>query len=103
MEIEDPLRHGVWTAVEDCHKAGVAVKMCTSDNVLIARLIATQCGIFMADGLITGMDGLVFRQLDGGSKTFLGFKFSLVHQTTRNFLLNNFASSVHFRHRRWYE
>ena len=60
--IEDPLRDGVRKAVEDCQKAGVAVKMCTGDNVLTARSIATQCGIFTAGGVI--MEGPVFRLLD---------------------------------------
>lgn len=60
--IEDPLRDGVREAVADCHKAGVAVKMCTGDNVLTARSIATQCGIYTAGGII--MEGPVFRQLD---------------------------------------
>jgi len=60
--IEDRLRDGVRIAVEDCHKAGVAVKMCTGDNVLTARSIATQCGIFTAGGVI--MEGPVFRHLD---------------------------------------
>ena len=46
--IEDPLREGVRKAVEDFQKAGVAVKICTGDNVLTARSIATTCGIFMA-------------------------------------------------------
>ncbi|KAG1747134.1 Ca-transporting ATPase [Suillus paluster] len=60
--IEDPLRDSVREAVADCHKAGVAVKMCTGDNVLTARSIATQCGIYTAGGII--MEGPVFRQLD---------------------------------------
>ncbi|KAG2358055.1 HAD-like domain-containing protein [Suillus spraguei] len=60
--IEDPLRDGVREAVADCHKAGVTVKMCTGDNVLTARSIATQCGIYTAGGII--MQGPIFRQLD---------------------------------------
>lgn len=60
--IEDPLREGVRTAVANCHKAGVAVKMCTGDNVLTARSIASQCGIFTAGGIV--MEGPVFRTLD---------------------------------------
>ncbi|ORY32630.1 hypothetical protein BCR39DRAFT_464417 [Naematelia encephala] len=59
--IEDPLRPGVREAVENCQKAGVAVKMCTGDNVLTARSIANQCGIFTPGGLI--MEGPVFRKL----------------------------------------
>lgn len=60
--IEDPLREGVREAVADCHKAGVTVKMCTGDNVLTARSIALQCGIYTAGGII--MEGPFFRQLD---------------------------------------
>ncbi|KAJ6501168.1 Ca-transporting ATPase, partial [Mycena vitilis] len=59
--IEDPLRPGVLEAVKQCQLAGVAVKMCTGDNVLTARSIATQCGIFSAGGAI--MEGPVFRAL----------------------------------------
>ncbi|KAK7033038.1 calcium-transporting ATPase [Favolaschia claudopus] len=59
--IEDPLRPGVVEAVKKCQKAGVAIKMCTGDNVLTARSIATQCGIFSPGGVI--MEGPVFRQL----------------------------------------
>ena len=44
--IEDPLRPSVREAVAECHKAGVTIKMCTGGNVLTARLIATQCGIY---------------------------------------------------------
>ena len=50
--IEDPLRPGVREAVANCHKAGVAVKMCTGDNVLTARSIASQCGIFTPGGIV---------------------------------------------------
>jgi Ca2+-transporting ATPase len=35
--IEDPLREGVSKAVENCHIAGVSVKMCTGDNLLTAK------------------------------------------------------------------
>ena len=59
--IEDPLRDGVREAVASCHKAGVTVKMCTGDNVLTARSIASQCGIFTTGGII--MEGPVFRKL----------------------------------------
>ncbi|KAK4701418.1 P-type Ca2+ transporter type 2C, partial [Phenoliferia sp. Uapishka_3] len=59
--IEDPLREGVSKAVATCLKAGVQVKMCTGDNVLTARSIAIQCGIFTAGGVI--MEGPVFRNL----------------------------------------
>ncbi|KAF8071684.1 calcium-transporting ATPase [Lyophyllum atratum] len=60
--IEDPLRDGVREAVAKCHRAGVTIKMCTGDNVLTARSIATQCGIFTTGGII--MEGPVFRKLN---------------------------------------
>ena len=60
--IEDPLHPGVRKAVASCHRAGVTIKMCTGDNVLTARSIATQCGIYTAGGII--MEGPVFRALD---------------------------------------
>lgn len=59
--IEDPLRPGVRESVTKCHRAGVTVKMCTGDNVLTARSIAQQCGIFSPGGII--MEGPVFRRL----------------------------------------
>ncbi|KAF4571338.1 hypothetical protein EYR36_008667 [Pleurotus pulmonarius] len=59
--IEDPLRDGVRDAVAKCHRAGVTVKMCTGDNVLTARSIALQCGIYTPGGII--MEGPVFRSL----------------------------------------
>ncbi|KAG2017681.1 calcium-transporting ATPase [Coprinopsis cinerea AmutBmut pab1-1] len=59
--IEDPLREGVRDSVTKCHRAGVSVKMCTGDNVLTARSIANQCGIFTPGGII--MEGPVFRKL----------------------------------------
>lgn len=59
--IEDPLRPGVRNAVATCGDAGVQVKMCTGDNVLTARSIASQCGIFTPGGII--MEGPVFRTL----------------------------------------
>ncbi|EGN98945.1 hypothetical protein SERLA73DRAFT_90032 [Serpula lacrymans var. lacrymans S7.3] len=59
--IEDPLRDGVREAVASCRKAGVVVTMCTGDNVLTARSIASQCGIYTAGGIV--MEGPVFRQL----------------------------------------
>ena len=62
MGIENPLRPGVRDAVAQCLKAGVAVKMCTGDNVLTARSIATQCGIYTAGGII--MEGPAFRRLN---------------------------------------
>ncbi|KAI9437977.1 calcium-translocating P-type ATPase [Lactarius indigo] len=62
--IENPLRAGVREAVADCGKAGVHVKMCTEDNVLTARSIAQQCGIYTPGGIV--MEGSHFRTLSPG-------------------------------------
>jgi Ca2+-transporting ATPase len=59
--IMDPLRPGVAQAVADCRKAGVFVRMVTGDNVLTAKAIATECGIFTRGGII--MEGPRFRTL----------------------------------------
>ncbi|KAH8109562.1 calcium-translocating P-type ATPase [Phellopilus nigrolimitatus] len=48
------------TGIEDPYAR--AVKMCTGDNVLTARSIALQCGIFTPGGII--MEGPVFRDLN---------------------------------------
>lgn len=61
VAIEDPLRPGVTEAVADCAKAGVAVKMVTGDNIITAKSIALQCGIYTPGGII--MEGPIFRQL----------------------------------------
>ncbi|GES96174.1 calcium-translocating P-type ATPase [Rhizophagus clarus] len=58
--IEDPLREGVREAVENCVKAGVKVRMVTGDNILTAKSIATQCGIYTGGEI---MEGPNFRNL----------------------------------------
>lgn len=58
--IMDPLRPGVSEAVASCQKAGVVVRMVTGDNVVTARAIAKECGIY-SDGIV--MEGPAFRQL----------------------------------------
>lgn len=59
--IRDPLRPGVVKAVKDCQNAGVFVRMVTGDNVLTAKSVAIECGIFTAGGII--MEGPRFRTL----------------------------------------
>ncbi|KAJ3235889.1 hypothetical protein HDU77_000197, partial [Chytriomyces hyalinus] len=59
--IEDPLRPGVIEAVKACKDAGVFVRMVTGDNVMTAKSIATQCGIYQRGGLV--MEGEHFRKL----------------------------------------
>ncbi|KAF9585214.1 hypothetical protein BGW38_003378 [Lunasporangiospora selenospora] len=59
--IEDPLRDGVPEAVLSCQRAGVFVRMVTGDNIMTAKSIATQCGIYTQGGII--MEGPKFRAL----------------------------------------
>ncbi|KAH6678620.1 hypothetical protein B0J14DRAFT_327021 [Halenospora varia] len=59
--IQDPLRDGVPEAVATCQKAGVVVRMVTGDNLITARAIATECGIFTQGGIV--MEGPAFRKL----------------------------------------
>ncbi|KAF3939434.1 hypothetical protein ABW19_dt0202249 [Dactylella cylindrospora] len=59
--IQDPLRPGVPEAVKQCQKAGVFVRMVTGDNVITAKAIATECGIYTEGGLV--MEGPDFRRL----------------------------------------
>ena len=59
--IQDPLRQGVTEAVRQCQGAGVFVRMVTGDNIMTAKAIATECGIYTAGGI--AMEGPVFRKL----------------------------------------
>ncbi|KAK4506107.1 hypothetical protein PRZ48_004072 [Zasmidium cellare] len=59
--IQDPVRPGVPEAVAKCDLAGVSVRMVTGDNVVTAKAIATECGIY-TDGIV--MEGPVFRTLE---------------------------------------
>jgi P-type Ca2+ transporter type 2C len=65
--IQDPLRPGVEQAVRDCQVAGVFVRMVTGDNIMTAKAIATECGIFTAGGI--AMEGPVFRKLSSKQLT----------------------------------
>ncbi|KAJ9292544.1 hypothetical protein DTO271G3_8701 [Paecilomyces variotii] len=59
--IQDPLRPGVADSVHQCQKAGVFVRMVTGDNILTAKAIAQECGIFTPGGV--AMEGPKFRKL----------------------------------------
>lgn len=65
--IQDPLRPGVAEAVYQCQGAGVFVRMVTGDNLMTAKAIATECGIFTAGGI--AMEGPVFRRLSSKQMT----------------------------------
>lgn len=59
--IQDPLRDGVPEAVKDCIMAGVFPRMVTGDNILTAKAIARECGIFTAGGV--ALEGPEFRKM----------------------------------------
>jgi Ca2+-transporting ATPase len=59
--IQDPLRPGVPKAVQDCKMAGVFPRMVTGDNILTAKAIATECGIFTPGGI--ALEGPEFRKM----------------------------------------
>ncbi|RDW71989.1 putative calcium p-type ATPase NCA-2 [Coleophoma crateriformis] len=59
--IQDPLREGVPEAVKICQDAGVVVRMVTGDNIVTAKAIALECGIYTEGGVV--MEGPAFRKL----------------------------------------
>jgi len=61
IAIEDPIRPEVPASVGQCRSAGIVVRMLTGDNILTAKKIARQCGIFK-DG-DEALEGPQFRQL----------------------------------------
>jgi Ca2+-transporting ATPase len=58
--IQDPLRPGVPEAVAKARHAGVVTRMVTGDNIVTAKAIAVECGIY-TDGIV--MEGPEFRLL----------------------------------------
>ncbi|PYH99386.1 P-type calcium ATPase [Aspergillus ellipticus CBS 707.79] len=65
--IQDPLRPGVTESVHQCQRAGVFVRMVTGDNIMTAKAIAQECGIFTPGGI--AMEGPKFRQLSSRQMT----------------------------------
>ncbi|KAJ5450061.1 Calcium-transporting ATPase 2 [Penicillium daleae] len=59
--IQDPLRPGVAEAVHTCQRAGVFVRMVTGDNIMTAKAIALECGIYTPGGI--AIEGPKFRKL----------------------------------------
>jgi len=62
--MHDPVRLGLRESVKQCHEAGVAVRIVTGDNLLTAKIITEQCGIYSPDGDDLAMEGADFRALD---------------------------------------
>ncbi|KAL1632876.1 plasma membrane calcium, partial [Diplodia intermedia] len=65
--IQDPIRPGVPQAVAKCQHAGVRVRMVTGDNVVTAKAIAADCGIYTDGGVV--MEGPAFRTLSDEQMT----------------------------------
>ncbi|KAL6757876.1 hypothetical protein V8C86DRAFT_2612655 [Haematococcus lacustris] len=49
LGLQDPLRPDVQAAIQQCRRAGIAVRMLTGDNARTAAAIARQCGILPPD------------------------------------------------------
>ncbi|KAL2872011.1 putative P-type calcium ATPase [Aspergillus lucknowensis] len=65
--IQDPLRAGVTESVHQCQRAGVFVRMVTGDNIVTAKAIAQECGIFTPGGV--AIEGPKFRKLSSRQMT----------------------------------
>jgi magnesium-transporting ATPase (P-type) len=52
----DPPRDEAITAIQECHAAGIRVKMITGDHAATARAIAAQIGLQNIDDVLTGGD-----------------------------------------------
>ncbi|KAL0486083.1 calcium-transporting ATPase [Acrasis kona] len=62
--IKDPVRSEVPDAIQICRRAGIMVRMVTGDNILTARHIAQECGIYDPnDPNCLIMEGPEFRAL----------------------------------------
>ena len=62
--IKDPCRPGVPQAVAACQAAGIVVRMVTGDNIVTARAIATECGIYDEAAGHMAMEGPTFRAME---------------------------------------
>ena len=47
--IMDPLRPGIRSSVEQCHRSGITVRMVTGDNIDTAIAISKEAGIISQD------------------------------------------------------
>jgi magnesium-transporting ATPase (P-type) len=52
LALEDPPRHDVGQAIDDCRRAGIKLAMITGDHPATAAAIATEVGLRAADGLV---------------------------------------------------
>ena len=54
--IQDPARGEAVTAIEDCHRAGIAVKMITGDHLATAEAVGSALGLHIGRGGLEGHD-----------------------------------------------
>jgi P-type E1-E2 ATPase len=47
--IKDPVRPDVPSAIKQCYRSGIIVRMVTGDNINTAKAIAYDCGILSKD------------------------------------------------------
>jgi len=71
LGIQDPIRPEVPAAVENCHAAGITVRMVTGDNINTAIAIAKKCGIYAENGWDYALTGVEFRQMFNENKAGL--------------------------------
>lgn len=64
--IQDPVRREVPDAVRACQIAGITVRMVTGDNIITAKAIARQCGIYNPEDGGIAMEGPEFCRRVGG-------------------------------------
>lgn len=70
--LEDPLRPEVVEAIQQCHRAGITVRMVTGDNLATAKAIAAKAGIILPHQVNDDdmcMEGQEFRERVGGLTT----------------------------------
>jgi Ca2+-transporting ATPase len=58
LAVEDPLRDGVFAAVDECRKAGIRVIMITGDHPATAEAIAREAGLGAGDPIVVLADAL---------------------------------------------
>ncbi|KAL3478333.1 hypothetical protein BJX99DRAFT_269327 [Aspergillus californicus] len=80
--IHDPLRPEVAEAIQNCHSAGVQVKMVTGDNINTALSIAESCGIKTPDGI--AMEGPELRRLGNGELDLVIPKLQVLARSSPN-------------------
>lgn len=66
VSIEDPLRHNIQNDITTCINAGIFPRLVTGVDILVAKHIASDCGIFTPGGII--MEGSSFLKLNSAQQ-----------------------------------